>query len=1048
MHKTLLITFISMLSFVFAADWIGISNDNPSPSQATILSGSETETTIEFTVDGFWQHRSSLGENGGYILELEEGTPILEANSPDVNKLSTSIMIPDFSHMEVEIIDFEYVDFENYSVVPSKGNLTRDINPESVPYVFGDIYNQDQFYPGNLSELGDPYIIRDFRGLAVKVFPLQFNPVTQILRVYTSITVHVYATDEIGENPLNRQDELQGMNKEFKNIYQHHFNNYNNFMNNRYNILDEEGTMLIICYGAFMDAMQPFAEWKNMRGLKTTLIDVNDIGSNSSAISQFVEDYYYEENLAYLLLVGDIAQMPSIMIWASSPAGDAASDPSYGFIEGNDAYPEVMVGRFSAESVSHVETQVERSINYERYPMADGDWYHKGTGIGSAEGSGIGDEGEADWQHQDNIRTKLMDYTYTEVDQVYDPGATSSEVTVALNDGRSVMNYAGHGSATSWGTSNFNVSNVNNLENDDMLPFIWSVACVNGRFHTGTCFAEAWLRATNDGNPTGAIGTLMSTINQSWAPPMDGQDEFNDILVELFDNNIKRSYGGLSANGCMHMNDNYGSGGDSETTFWTLFGDPSLLVRTDTPYSSTVEHDGVMVIGSTECPVNAPGITDGTAALSVNGEIVGVASFDENGYANILLEEPVLEPMEVDIVVTGYNAMPYEGSILVIVPEGPYVIMDDYSINYESNGNGEIDAGETIEMFVNAENVGVDNAQNVTGIISTDDPYITFVDADVIFGDISAGEYLISEDSFTFDISSDVDIDSDYSILFTIDLTDGTDSWQSSFSIIVNTSCITGDVNFDWDINVLDIIRTVSIIIGTGNPALDSELCSADIDENSIINILDIINIINFVVNQSSERMASQPVKFKIGDNGLSLNSSGDISGIQMSIKSSDIVINTETGMNTVYQTTGDETIILMYSELGNTFIAGDVELFSSSDFEINSIIVAGRDGEEVYYEFSEIPASYSLQQNFPNPFNPTTNIKFLVPVAGTVKLAVYDILGQEINSLMNEHVAAGEYNLTWNGQNADGVKVPSGIYLYRLTGENVNMTRKMILMK
>ena len=265
---------------------------------------------------------------------------------------------------------------------------------------------------------------------------------------------------------------------------------------------------------------------------------------------------------------------------------------------------------------------------------------------------------------------------------------------------------------------------------------------------------------------------------------------------------------------------------------------------------------------------------------------------------------------------------------------------------------------------------------------------------------------------------------------------------------MVNTSCITGDVNFDWDINVLDIIRTVGIIIGTGNPALDWEICSADIDDNNIINILDIINIINFVVGQSSDRVASQPANFKIGENGLSLNSSGDISGIQMSIRSNDIIVNTQTGMNTEYQSRDGETIILMYSVVGNTFNAGDIELFTSPEFEINSIIVAGRDGEEVFYEFSEIPASYSLHQNFPNPFNPTTNIKFLVPVSGTVKLAVYDILGQEINSLLNEYVTAGEYNLTWNGQNADGVKVPSGIYLYRLTGENVNMTRKMILMK
>ncbi|MBT3250814.1 MAG: T9SS type A sorting domain-containing protein [Candidatus Marinimicrobia bacterium] len=1042
MYKSILVISISMLSLIFAAEWIGITNENPTQSQAIILSGSESETTIEFTLDGFWKNRSSLGETGGYILELEEGTPLLEVTAPDVQKLSTSIIIPDFNNMEVEVLDFEYVDFDHYSVAPSKGNLTRDIDPSSVPFVFGDVYNQDQFYPGSLAELGSPYIIRDFRGQAVQVFPLQFNPVTQSLRVYTSITVHVYATDEIGENPLNRQEELQSMNSEYKSIYQHHFNNYNNFVNNRYDILDEDGSMLIICYSAFMDDLQPLVEWKNMSGLKTTLVDVNDIGSNSSAISQFVEDFYYDENLAYLLLVGDIAQMPSITV------GGDPSDPSYGFIEGNDAYPEVMVGRFSAESATHVQTQVERSINYERYPMADADWYHKGTGIGSAEGSGIGDEGEADWQHQDNIRGKLMDYTYTEVDQVYDPGANSGQVTAAVNDGRSVMNYTGHGSSTAWSTSGFNVNNVNNLVNDNKLPFIWSVACVNGQFQNGTCFAEAWLRATNDGTPTGAIGAFMSTINQSWAPPMDGQDEFNDILVELFDNNIKRSFGGISANGCMHMNDNYGSGGENETTYWTLFGDPSIMVRTDTPINATVEHDDVMVIGSTECPVSVPGLTEGTAALSVNGELIGVGSLDENGFCNIILEEPVLEPMEVDLVVTGYNMLTYEGSILVIVPEGPYVIMDDYSFTSDSNGNGEVDAGESIEMFVNAENVGVDNAQNVSGIISTDDPYITFIDNEVSFGDIETGENLTSEDSFTFDISTDVQIDSDYSISFAIDLTDGTNTWQSSFNIMVNTSCITGDVNFDWDINVLDIIRTVGIIIGTGNPALDWEICSADIDDNNIINILDIINIINFVVGQSSDRVASQPANFKIGENGLSLNSSGDISGIQMSIRSNDIIVNTQTGMNTEYQSRDGETIILMYSVVGNTFNAGDIELFTSPEFEINSIIVAGRDGEEVFYEFSEIPASYSLHQNFPNPFNPTTNIKFLVPVSGTVKLAVYDILGQEINSLLNEYVTAGEYNLTWNGQNADGVKVPSGIYLYRLTGENVNMTRKMILMK
>ena len=78
-----------------------------------------------------------------------------------------------------------------------------------------------------------------------------------------------------------------------------------------------------------------------------------------------------------------------------------------------------------------------------------------------------------------------------------------------------------------------NQTDVNGLVNMGMSPFIWSVACVNGEFHIGTCFAATWLRATGtNGVPTGAIAVLMSTVNQSWSPPMDGQEEMNDILVE------------------------------------------------------------------------------------------------------------------------------------------------------------------------------------------------------------------------------------------------------------------------------------------------------------------------------------------------------------------------------------------------------------------------------------------------------------------------------------------------------------------------------------
>ncbi len=93
--------------------------------------------------------------------------------------------------------------------------------------------------------------------------------------------------------------------------------------------------------------------------------------------------------------------------------------------------------------------------------------------------------------------------------------------------------------------------------------------------------------------------------------------------------------------------------------------------------------------------------------------------------------------------------------------------------------------------------------------------------------------------------------------------------------------------------------------------------------------------------------------------------------------------------------------------------------------------------------ENGSIPTTYSLQQNYPNPFNPSTTIKFSIPKAGNVKLTVYDILGKEVSTLVNNFLNAGEYNFQFNASN-----LASGIYLYRLESTNFVKTNKMLLMK
>ncbi|QQS37571.1 MAG: choice-of-anchor D domain-containing protein [Ignavibacteriales bacterium] len=94
------------------------------------------------------------------------------------------------------------------------------------------------------------------------------------------------------------------------------------------------------------------------------------------------------------------------------------------------------------------------------------------------------------------------------------------------------------------------------------------------------------------------------------------------------------------------------------------------------------------------------------------------------------------------------------------------------------------------------------------------------------------------------------------------------------------------------------------------------------------------------------------------------------------------------------------------------------------------------------------LPIDYSLDQNYPNPFNPSTKIKYSIPTAGTVKLVIYNLLGEQITTLVNQNVEPGFYTVEWNGTNNFGVSVPSGIYFYRIESGNYVNVKKMLMVK
>jgi hypothetical protein len=94
------------------------------------------------------------------------------------------------------------------------------------------------------------------------------------------------------------------------------------------------------------------------------------------------------------------------------------------------------------------------------------------------------------------------------------------------------------------------------------------------------------------------------------------------------------------------------------------------------------------------------------------------------------------------------------------------------------------------------------------------------------------------------------------------------------------------------------------------------------------------------------------------------------------------------------------------------------------------------------------LPLKFELAQNFPNPFNPATSIKFTLPEPGRAALEIYNVLGQRVRTLVDEALPAGLYTVTWDGTDWDGHEVGSGIYFYRLKYGDFTEQRKMVLLK
>jgi hypothetical protein len=136
----------------------------------------------------------------------------------------------------------------------------------------------------------------------------------------------------------------------------------------------------------------------------------------------------------------------------------------------------------------------------------------------------------------------------------------------------------------------------------------------------------------------------------------------------------------------------------------------------------------------------------------------------------------------------------------------------------------------------------------------------------------------------------------------------------------------------------------------------------------------------------------------------------------------------------------------------------GTVKLEETTIYHQKGISLVNTQARELEYEFNPVelagkqeqvlPTEFTLSQNYPNPFNPTTTISYALPADAFVKLTVYNILGQKVKTLVDEHQTAGYRQVIWDGKSDRGQEVSSGIYFYQIQAGSFTKTAKMSLLK
>ena len=334
------------------------------------------KVSITFTCDSLSSESIVLPEGSFTRISMQDFGISNNPGAPQLPVLAKLLQIPVCDSVAATIVDAKYTDYAAsdlgvmHPLYPAQPSVSK--SSQKPPFAYTQsIYATDAFYALPLVRVEKAGIRRNYALADVQVSPVQYNPVTQTIRIYHQIDVEfTYVNADMEKtNELKRYstppffldnklvlNEMSSTQKE------------NNTVPVKY---------LIIAHDMFSNnsELSAFVTWKRRLGYLVEVAYTGDesVGGTTASIKSFIQGKYnnataYDPAPTYLLLIGDVAQVPAFTGQSSS---DHVTDLYYATLSGNDNIPDLYYGRLSATTNAHLSNQLEKIMMYEQYTMPD-----------------------------------------------------------------------------------------------------------------------------------------------------------------------------------------------------------------------------------------------------------------------------------------------------------------------------------------------------------------------------------------------------------------------------------------------------------------------------------------------------------------------------------------------------------------------------------------------------------------------------------------------------------------------------------------------------